>query len=110
MRLLELIGETGSIRRATAGMKMSPRQGWLLLQAFGEPLVATATRGRKGGGAHLTPPGDGVVRRYRSLERAASKAADADVAALERLVASSVSPQKRSKLPRRSAKMRATRK
>src|ERR1700742_1630829 len=61
VRLLELVAETGSIRKAAAGMKMSYRQAWLLLKAlasaFGEPLVATATGGRAGGGAHLTALG-----------------------------------------------------
>jgi len=36
VRLLELVGETGSIRKAAAGMKMSYRRAWLLLQSLAE--------------------------------------------------------------------------
>ena len=108
VRLLELIAETGSIRKAAAGMKMSYRQAWLLLQAlgaaFGEPLVTTATGGRAGGGAHLTALGETVVRRYRSLEKAAARAVGGDLAALEKALAGPVSPQKRPKLARRTGK------
>lgn len=86
VRLLELIGETGSIRKAAGQMKMSYRRAWLLLQAldgtFGEALVETATGGRAGGGARLTPAGRLVVKQYRSLERAAGKAAARNLAAL----------------------------
>jgi molybdate transport system regulatory protein len=71
VRLLELIADTGSIRKAAAGMKMSYRKAWLLLQAlegtFGRPLVKTATGGVQGGGASLTTLGKAVVARYRSL-------------------------------------------
>ncbi len=67
MKLLELIDETGSIRKAAVPMKMSYRRAWLLLQAleeaFGAPLVATATGGKAGGGARLTPLGRAVVAR-----------------------------------------------
>src|SRR5689334_3198457 len=108
VRLLELIAVTGSIRKAAAGMKMSYRQAWLLLKAlgetFGEPLVATATGGRAGGGASLTAQGKAVVRRYRSLERAAGRVAGPDLAALERALAGPISPQKRPKLARRAAR------
>jgi molybdate transport system regulatory protein len=108
VRLLELVGETGSIRKAAAGMKMSYRRAWLLLKAlgetFGEPLVATATGGKEGGGARLTALGNDVVRRYRALEKAAGRAAGSEVAALERALAGPVSPQKRPKLARGSRK------
>jgi molybdate transport system regulatory protein len=71
VRLLELIADTGSIRKAAASMKMSYRKAWLLLQAlegtFGRPLVETATGGAQGGGASLTALGKTVVTRYRNL-------------------------------------------
>ncbi len=86
VRLLELVAETGSIRKAAAGMKMSYRQAWLLLKAlgatFGEALVVTATGGKAGGGARLTPLGRLVVKRYRSLEQAATQAGARQIAAL----------------------------
>jgi molybdate transport system regulatory protein len=86
VRLLELIAETGSIRKAASGMKMSYRQAWLLLQSldatFGSPLASTATGGRAGGGAALTSLGRSVIARYRSLETAAAKASARDLASL----------------------------
>src|ERR1700712_953318 len=89
VRLLELVAETGSIRKAASAMKMSYRQAWLLLKALegtsGEPLVQTATGGKAGGGgARLTPLGRQVVKRYRALEKGAEKAGAADIAALTR--------------------------
>ena len=109
VRLLELIGETGSIRKAAAGMKMSYRRAWLLLKSLGEmfddPLVATATGGKEGGGARLTARGNDVVRRYRALEKAAGRAAGPEIAALEGSLGSPVSPQKRPKLARSRKKV-----
>ena len=91
VRLLELVAETGSIRKAAAGMKMSYRKAWLLLQAleasFDAPLIATATGGRAGGGARLTALGTLVAGRYRSLEKAAFLAAAKDLNALAKRTA-----------------------
>lgn len=88
VKLLELVEETGSIRKSAAAMKMSYRQGWLLLKAleetFGRPLVATATGGRAGGGARLSPLGKAVVGEYRTLERIAIKAGAKPLASLAR--------------------------
>ncbi len=88
VRLLELVAETGSIRKAAAGMKMSYRQGWLLLKAlqetFGRPLVETATGGASGGGARLSPLGRRVAAQYRALELKVAKAGRANLSALER--------------------------
>jgi|SRR5689334_4073737 molybdate transport system regulatory protein len=86
IRLLELVAETGSIRKAAAGMKMSYRKAWLLLKAlketFGQPLVETTTGGKSGGGARLTRLGRFVVARYRALEGAARRAGGPAVDAL----------------------------
>jgi len=83
VRLLEQVAETGSIRKAAAGMKMSYRRAWLLLKAlddmFGRPLATTATGGKEGGGARLTPLGRVVVARYRMIERTASAIAKRDL-------------------------------
>jgi len=87
VRLLELVAETGSIRKAAAGLKMSYRKAWLLLQAlkttFGEALVETTTGGKSGGGARLTRLGRFVVARYRSLEGAAWRCGSRELAALD---------------------------
>ena len=88
VRLLELVRETGSIRKAAAQMKMSYRKAWLLLQAlektFREPLIATATGGRTGGGARLTPLGLRVAARYRSIEAKALEECSTELNALEK--------------------------
>lgn len=93
VRLLELIAETGSIRKAAAGMKMSYRQAWLLLKAleqtFGASLADTATGGAKGGGAKLTRLGTSVVARYRGAEAKAARAVRHDV----RYLANKVMPK-----------------
>ena len=98
VRLLELVAQTGSIRKAAAGMKMSYRKAWLLLKAlkdtFGEPLVETTTGGRAGGGARLTPLGRFVVARYRGLEAAAVRAGATPLAALGRRLAPKSRPKK----------------
>lgn len=93
VQLLELVDQTGSIRKAAAQFGMSYRKAWLLLQAlkktFGTPLVETASGGRSGGGTRLTEAGRNVVVRYRNLECAAAKAAAMDLKALTRKLAGS---------------------
>lgn len=77
IRLLEAIGETGSISAAARAMGMSYRRAWLLVEslngAFAEPVVAARPGG--GGGAALSPAGREVVRLYREIERTAHAAA-----------------------------------
>ena len=57
VRLLELVGETGSISAAARRMEMSYRRAWLLVDAlnrtFRDPVVTTRGRGAGGGGAAL---------------------------------------------------------
>jgi len=88
VRLLELIAETGSIRKAAAALGMSYRKAWLLLQAlkdtFGAPLIETVSGGKSGGGTKLTATGREIVSRYRKLEQASGKAAAANLQALTR--------------------------
>ena len=65
------IRETGSIRRASQAMGMAYSKAWTILRqaeaAFGAPLLATATGGRSGGGAVLTPLGESLLTRYDTL-------------------------------------------
>lgn len=78
--LLAAIDATGSISAAGRAMGMSYRRAWLLVDAmnrcWAEPLVDTATGGRKGGGARLSEAGRAVLAAYRDLtadlERAAA--------------------------------------
>jgi molybdate transport system regulatory protein len=99
IRLLELVGETGSISAAGRAMEMSYRRAWLLIDAlnhlFKTPLVATKLGGKSGGGAALTPFGREVVRHYRALEDEAEQAVRPHLRALEAALA-------RRKPPRRS--------
>ncbi len=75
--LLQAIVETGSISAAARAMGLSYRRAWLMVDAmnrlFRQPLVETVRGGR--GGATLTPEGQAVLGDYRSLEKAAAKAA-----------------------------------
>jgi molybdate transport system regulatory protein len=86
IRLMEKIGETGSISAAGRAMGMSYRRAWLLVdslnRAFREPLVTTQHGGTRGGGAALTPLGQDVVARYRLMEKAAHEAAAGHLDAL----------------------------
>jgi molybdate transport system regulatory protein len=73
--LLQSVSETGSISAAARGMKMSYRRAWLLIdamnQCFREPVVDTATGGKGGGGAQITPFGRTVLRDFRAMEAGA---------------------------------------
>ena len=81
--LLQAIDEAGSISAAARQMNMSYRRAWLLVdtmnQCFREPVVDTATGGKGGGGAQITPFGKIVLRRYRSIEAQASAAIAHDI-------------------------------
>lgn len=89
--LLEAIADTGSISGAARQLGMSYRRAWVLVdevnRSFNSPSVDTATGGAHGGGAALTRFGNGLVRRYRALERTAHQAAAADIRALTRQLA-----------------------
>jgi molybdate transport system regulatory protein len=62
---------------------MSYRRAWQLVEAlnesFSEPVVMTATGGRRGGGARVTQLGRKLVRRYRVMENKASAAIAQDL-------------------------------
>ena len=73
LELLEGIDRWQSISAAARQMGMSYRRAWLLVQAIneaaGEPLVAAAVGGTRGGGAKLTPRGRAAVSVFRDLQR-----------------------------------------
>jgi molybdate transport system regulatory protein len=87
VRLLELIGELGSISAAGRAMAMSYRRAWLLIdtlnRAFRQPVVATRPGGRADRRAAITPFAQEVISRYRRMEAAARDAMAADLVALE---------------------------
>lgn len=77
--LLERIAAVGSLSQAARDLGLSYRRGWVLLNdindAFGAPVVVTATGGAHGGGASLTPLGEDLIARYRAVEQAAEASA-----------------------------------
>lgn len=87
-QLLEAVAEHGSISAAARSMGMAYRHAWELIddlnQCFREPVLTTSAGGRSGGGAALTPFGEELVRRFRAMEQAATRAMARDLAALER--------------------------
>ena len=88
IRLLELIGEAGSIQKAAAAMGMSYAHAWKLIQetgaTFDAALVDASTGGRKGGGTKLTALGRKVIELYRRAEQRAAKAAEGEIELLKR--------------------------
>lgn len=87
VQLLETVRELGSITAAARSMGMAYRHAWDLLddleRCFRRPVVETASGGRAGGGARLTPFGAQVIRRFRVMERAANAAMARELRALE---------------------------
>jgi len=87
IRLLELVGESGSISAAARAMNMSYRRAWMpiddLDRCFRSPVVETQLGGTRGGGAVLTDIGHDLIARYRSAERAATRATATELAALD---------------------------
>jgi molybdate transport system regulatory protein len=88
--LLEAIGETGSITSAAKKLGMSYRRAWLLIdtmnRCFKKPVIEAEAGGRRGGGTRVTPTGRDVIRLYRAAERKSQRAAQADLAALIKLL------------------------
>src|SRR3954454_9287730 len=70
--LLEQIAVSGSLSEAARRLRFSYRRAWMLLDAMNhrwpQPLVITATGGKKGGGAKVTEAGRHVLRAYRDLQ------------------------------------------
>lgn len=77
-QLVAAIDASGSISAAARAMNMSYRRAWQLVEAindsFSRPVVVTATGGKRGGGARVTPFGRELVRRFRAMEDKASEA------------------------------------
>jgi molybdate transport system regulatory protein len=86
--LLEAIDATGSITAAARVLGMSYRRAWLLVdtmnRCFRKPVVEAATGGKRGGGTRLTAEGAEAVRRYRRIEKLATRASATE---LRRLLA-----------------------
>ncbi|MGA3402778.1 MAG: LysR family transcriptional regulator [Acetobacteraceae bacterium] len=98
VRLLELIGELGSISAAGRAMDMSYRRAWLLVdslnQAFAQPVVATRPGGKADKRAGLTAFGREVIRRFRTMETAARTVVARDLRALENAIRADAEPSR----------------
>ncbi len=86
MLLLDNIQQLGSISAAGRAMNMSYRQAWDLVdqlnRAFTEPVVASQTGGKSGGGASLTDFGRQLLAHYRHIAAETQRAAASDMAAI----------------------------
>ncbi len=91
IRLLELIGEHGSISEAARSMDMSYRRAWMLVaelnHGFRDPVTTTRAGGKGGGHAELTEFGRELVSRYRSIERDATRAVASQLEVLQETIA-----------------------
>ena len=81
--LIEHIAATGSISAAARAMNMSYRRAWQLVEAinssFKDPVVVTATGGKRGGGASVTDYGRDLVAQFHAMENKASMAIEHDI-------------------------------
>ena len=71
-RLLKLVEETGSLRKAAEEMGMAYTKAMKLLKqaesAVGKPLTQRVIGGAKGGGSRLTDVGKELVTRYETYK------------------------------------------
>jgi molybdate transport system regulatory protein len=103
IRLLEAIGETGSISQAGRKLGMSYRRAWLLVddinKCFRDVVIEAQPGGAHGGGTTLTTFGQKLVERYRAAEAEALVATKRHfhdlVTAPKRVRGSSTPPLKR---------------
>ena len=72
IRLLETVGELGSISAAARQMGMGYKRAWFLIaslqQGFNAPLIKTARGGNTHGGTAITELGKELVRRFYAHE------------------------------------------
>lgn len=71
VKLLEAVGETGSISAAASKMGISYRRAWDKIheceQRLGVKLIETQTGGSGGGGSQLTPVAIAYIQRFRAF-------------------------------------------
>jgi molybdate transport system regulatory protein len=79
-RLLEKIGQTGSLSKAAKALSMSYRKAWehlnMMEDGFGKKLVIRHVGGKQGGGTELTDAGKDILERYERLREELDKARD----------------------------------
>ncbi len=88
--ILQAVAETGSISAGARSLTMSYRRAWLLIdamnQCFREPVVDTATGGKGGGGAQITPFGRLVLKGFRVMESRALASISKEMPAFSKLL------------------------
>jgi molybdate transport system regulatory protein len=101
VRLLEAIRKSGSISQAGRSLGMSYRRAWLLVEdlnhCFRDSVVTKKPGGAQGGGASLTPFGEALIEKYRSIESRATVAAERQLRDLQTALRGSSRAQKRLK-------------
>ena len=79
--LLETVRDTRSLRSAAMRMDMAYSKAWKVIQTaekgLGYKLLETATGGRQGGGATLTPEAEALLTRFRAFEKESREAVEA---------------------------------
>lgn len=72
VKLLTIIGETGSINAAADQLNIPYRTAWLKIhemeQRLGTRLLETHTGGKHGGGAQLTPEARDLIVKFEKLK------------------------------------------
>ena len=90
VQLLELVGETGSLRAAATRMGMAYMTAWkhvrTLNRRFRSPLIASQRGGKSGGGAVLTQLGRRVVTLYHRMEEQSHAAMQQDLREFQTLL------------------------
>ena len=88
--LIERIAATGSRSAAARAMGMSYRRAWQLVEAlnrdYRERVIDTATGGKRGGGARVTPFGKNILALYRQMEKKAATAIAVDLRRFKRYI------------------------
>jgi molybdate transport system regulatory protein len=73
VELLELIGDTGSIRQAAKKMNMSYKKAWEIISNLNSqttrPVVIVQSGGEKGGGSVLTDEAKQLIKYYHLLRK-----------------------------------------
>lgn len=71
VRLLKAIDDTGSLSKAAKSLKMSYKKAWTLMDAVNKsakkPVFISATGGKDGGGATLTPYGKSLISAFETI-------------------------------------------
>ncbi|WP_211251302.1 TOBE domain-containing protein [Marinospirillum insulare] len=89
IRLLEMIGELGSISQAAKAVPLSYKAAWDAIEQLNstaaQPLVERTSGGRQGGGTQLTEYGRRMTVMYRALEQAHQTTLDRLLAGMDEL-------------------------